>query len=85
MMQKLSAPKRLELQNAATVRVIVFVNDTNNNWWAIGIENGADLSTGTAATGTALGDANGYTLAFTHETPKRAYKLADAPSVIITD
>ena len=85
MMQKLSAPKRLELQNAATVRVIVFVNDTNNNWWAIGIENGADLSTGTAATGTALGDANGYTLAFTHETPKRAYKLANAPSVIITD
>lgn len=85
MMQKLSAPKRLELQNAATVRVIVFVNDTNNNWWAVGIENGADLSTGTAATGTALGDANGYTLAFTHETPKRAYKLADAPSVIITD
>ena len=85
MLNKLSAPKRLELQNAATVRVIVFVNDTNNNWWAIGIENGADLSTGTAATGTALGDANGYTLAFTHETPKRAYKLADAPSVIITD
>ena len=85
MLQKLSAPKRLELQNAATVRVIVFVNDTNNNWWAVGIENGADLSTGTAATGTALGDANGYTLAFTHETPKRAYKLADAPSVIITD
>ena len=85
MLQKLSAPKRLELQNVATARVIVFVNDTNNNWWAVGIENGADLSTGTAATGTALGDANGYTLAFTHETPKRAYKLADAPSVIITD
>lgn len=85
MLQKLSSAKRLELQNAATVRVIVFVNDTNNNWWAVGIENGADLSTGTAATGTALGDANGYTLAFTHETPKRAYKLSDAPSVIITD
>jgi hypothetical protein len=85
MLQKLSAAKRLELQNVATVRVIVFVNDTNNNWWAVGYESGADLSTGTAATGTALGDANGYTLAFTHETPKRAYKLSDAPSVIITD
>jgi len=85
MMQKLSAAKRLELQNVAQARVVVFVNDTNNNWWAVGYEYGADLSTGTAATGTVLGDMNGYTLAFTHEAAKRAYKLSDAPSVIITD
>ena len=83
MLQKLTAPKRLELQGVATTRVIVFVNDTNNNWWAVGYEFGADLSTGTAATGTVLGDANGYTLAFTHESPKRAYKLSDAPADII--
>lgn len=82
MLNKLSAPKRLELQGVATTRVIVFVNDTNDNWWAVGYEFGADLSTGTAATGTVLGDMNGYTLAFTHETPKRAYKLAGAPADI---
>ena len=85
MLQKLSAAKRLELQNVATARVIVFVNDTNDNWWAVGYEYGADLSTATAATGTVLGDANGFTLAFTHEAAKRAYKLVNAPSVIITD
>jgi hypothetical protein len=79
MLNKLSAPKRLELQSVATTRVIVFVNDTNDNWWAVGYEFGADLSTATAATGTVLGDMNGFTLAFTHETPKRAYKLAGAP------
>jgi hypothetical protein len=83
MLHKLSAPKRLELQNVATVRVIVFVNDTNDNWWAVGYENGADLSTSTAGTGAVLGDMNGYTLAFTHEAAKRAYKLTDAPSEII--
>jgi len=82
MLNKLSAAKRLELQGVATTRVIVFVNDTNDNWWAVGYEFGADLSTATAGTGTVLGDMNGFTLAFTHETPKRAYKLAGAPADI---
>lgn len=79
MMQKLSAAKRLELQTVAQARVIVFVLDTNDNWWAVGYEYGADLSTATAGTGTVLSDGNGYTLAFTHETPKRAYLLSQAP------
>jgi hypothetical protein len=83
MLNKLSSAKRLELQNVATARVIVFVEDTNGNWWAIGYEYGADLSTGTAASGTALGDMNGYTLAFTHEAAKRAYKLSGAPLSIL--
>ena len=84
MLHKLSAAKRKELQVVAQARVIVFVNDTNNNWWAVGYEYGADLSTATAATGTALGDANGFTLAFTHETPKRAYKLSGTPASVIS-
>ena len=83
MLHKLSAPKRLELQSVAQARVLVFVLDSNENWWAIGYEYGADLSTSTAATGTALGDGNGYTLAFVHESPKRAYKLSAAPASII--
>jgi len=83
MLQKLSSAKRLELQTVAQGRPIVFVNDSNDNWWAVGYEYGADLSTSTAATGTALGDMNGYTLAFVHETPKRAYKLSGAPLSIL--
>lgn len=83
MLQKLSSAKRLELQTVAQGRPIVFVNDSNDNWWAVGYEYGADLSTSTAGTGTALGDMNGYTLAFVHETPKRAYKLAGAPSTLL--
>ena len=84
MLHKLSAAKRKELQAVAQARVIVFVNDTNNNWWAVGYEYGADLSTATAATGTALGDANGFTLAFTHEAAKRAYKLSGTPASVIS-
>lgn len=83
MLHKLSSAKRLELQTVATARVVVFVLDTNGNWWAVGYENGADLSTSTAGTGTALGDMNGFTLAFTHEAAKRAYLLSGAPSTIL--
>lgn len=83
MLHKLSSAKRLELQTVAKARVIVFVLDANDNWWAVGYENGADLSTSTSATGTALGDMNGFTLAFTHEAPKRAYKLSGAPVSIL--
>jgi len=83
MLHKLSSAKRLELQTVAKARPVVFVNDSNDNWWAVGYEYGADLSTSTAGTGTALGDANGYTLAFTHEAPKRAYKLSGAPLSIL--
>jgi len=83
MIHKLSAAKRLELQSVAQARVIVFVEDTNGNWWAVGYEYGADLSTATAGTGTVLGDANGYTLAFTHEAAVRAYKLNGAPASVI--
>jgi hypothetical protein len=83
MLNKLTAAKRLELQNVATSRVVVFVQDTNNNWWAVGYEYGADLSTSTAGTGTVLGDMNGYTLAFVHEAAKRAYKLDGAPNSIL--
>jgi hypothetical protein len=83
MLQKLSSAKRLELQSVATSRVVVFVNDANNNWWAVGVENGADLSTSTGATGTVFGDAHGYTLAFTQESVKRAYLLSGNPADII--
>jgi len=83
MLQKLSSAKRLELQTVAQARPMIFVNDSNDNWWAVGYEYGADLSTATAATGATLGDANGYTLAFVHETPKRAYKLSGAPLSIL--
>jgi hypothetical protein len=84
MLQKLSSAKRLELQNVAQARVIVFVQDTNGNWWAVGYEYGADLSTATASTGTTLGDANGYTLAFVHEAAVRAYKLSGSPASLIS-
>jgi hypothetical protein len=85
MLQKISAERRLELQSVATTRVVVFVQDANDNWWAVGLDNGADLSTATGGTGTVFGDAHGYTLAFVQESVKRAYKLQGSPSSLIAD
>jgi len=83
MLQKLSSAKRLELQSVATSRVVVFVEDANGNWWGVGVDFGADLSTATGGTGTVFGDAHGYTLAFVQESVKRAYLLNDAPSELV--
>lgn len=83
MLKGLAADKRLELEKVAQTRLVIFVQDANDNWWAVGIENGADLSTATAATGKVYGDGNGYTLSFTHDAPKRAYKLNGSPFDIL--
>jgi hypothetical protein len=40
----------------------VLVEDYNGNVFLMGVENGADVSGGTIATGAAMGDFNGYTL-----------------------
>ena len=83
MMKGLAADKRLELEKVAQTRLVIFVQDANDNWWMVGYENGADLSTATAATGKVYGDGNGYTLAFTHDAPKRAYKCDGSPFDIL--
>ena len=83
MLKGLAADKRLELEKVAKTRLVIFVEDANGNWWMVGLENGADLSTATAATGKVYGDGNGYTLAFTHDSPMRAYKCAGAPYDIL--
>ena len=64
-LMQLTAADRLELQNVAQTRLALFVLDNNDNIWMIGQYDSAELTAGTAATGTAKGDANGYTLTFT--------------------
>lgn len=72
-LHKLSLTKRNELSAMAQARVMVIVTDNNDNKWLCGYEMPVDVSTATASTGKALGDLNGYTLAFTCESPDRAY------------
>lgn len=43
----------------------IFVEDYKGNVMLVGLENGANVTEGTAVTGTAMGDLNGYTFSFT--------------------
>ena len=62
---KLTAAMRNELKLLAQAKLAVIAEDRNGSLWIMGLENGAYLTTGTSATGTAMGDLNGMTLTFT--------------------
>ena len=59
---KLSATDTKEIKLLAASRPQIVVQDYNNNYMVVGLENGADVSGGTIVTGTAMGDMSGYTL-----------------------
>lgn len=56
---------RNEILLLAKNRCVVVVKDNNDSWVLYGREYGLMLQTGTATSGTAWGDRNGYTLNFT--------------------
>ena len=62
---KLTAVLRNELKLLAQAKLAVVAEDRNGTKWVLGLENGCYLTTGTSATGTAMGDLNGMTLTFT--------------------
>lgn len=62
---KLTKEDNKELKLMAYGRPHVFVEDYMGNVMCVGLENGADVTGGTAVTGTAMNDLNGYTLALT--------------------
>lgn len=51
-----------ELANVVGSLMTVYVLDANDNLWALGPQNGVQVTAGTATTGTARADLNGYTL-----------------------
>jgi hypothetical protein len=72
---KLSAARRKQLELVAKNRLVVFVQDNNNNIWMVGKVDGAEVTAASTMTGTAKGDLNGYTITFTAEEAHKAYRL----------
>jgi hypothetical protein len=72
---KLSALRRKQLELVAKNRLIVFVQDNNDNIWMVGRFDGAEVTAASTATGVAKGDLNGYTITFTAEEKNKAYRL----------
>jgi hypothetical protein len=63
---KLKTAKRNEIKLLAQNRVVAIVEtmDAAPTYWVVGAYNGLELSEGSATTGTAAADLNGYTLTF---------------------
>lgn len=64
-LNKLQANTRNEILLLAKNTLMAVVQDSNDKYWLLGRYTGLDVTGGTAATGTAQGDRNGYTLTFT--------------------
>lgn len=62
---KLSKEDNKELKLLAYGRPHVFVVDYNENVWFLGQQFGCEVTAGSMATGTAMGDLSGYTLTLT--------------------
>lgn len=75
-LQKMDADKRNEILLLAQNRDlrIAFV-DQQDVTWIMGLTRGAVMSASSAATGTAVGDLNGYTLSFTAQEPQAAFPI----------
>jgi len=74
---------RNELRLLGLNRLMAIVTDRNGKYWLLGQANGLDITAGTAQTGTAMGDRNGYEMTFTgmEETPCREVSSSIIPAL----
>lgn len=78
-LKKLSIAQHKQVKLLSYGRPRIVVRDRNNNFFLVGLEYGCDVTGGTIATGTAMGDMSGYTLTFTAD-EKIPYNFIDASS-----
>ncbi len=76
---KVAAADIAEISNLVKGRMAVLVQDNNDNWFIMGHKNGVEVTGGTAQTGTAAGDQNGFTIEFS------AQEVAPAPFLAQTN
>jgi hypothetical protein len=75
---KLSKEDNVEIKLLAYGRPQVAVVDNNGNAFMMGVEFGAEVTGGTVATGTAMGDLSGYTLTLSAQEKLPANFIAGA-------
>jgi len=78
---KLTAARRKQLELLGKNRLVVFVQDNNDNIWMVGRFDGAEVTAASTATGVAKGDLNGYTITLTAEEKNKAYRLESFTSI----
>lgn len=79
-LKKLDKDTNNEVKLMAHGRPIIVLQDRNDNYSIVGLTEGADLTSGTSATGGAKADFNGYSLTFVATEPEYGQFL-DAATV----
>lgn len=72
---KLNVAMRNELSLLVKNKLMAVVKDANGSYWLLGRTRGLDGTAGTATTGVASGDRNGYTFTFKGMEPALAYNV----------
>ena len=78
--KNLTASENEELMLLDQAQLFVIVKDMNEKYWTVGAYYAADKLTGTAVTGAAFGDHNGYTYSIT---AKEAKRMLEVDSTVI--
>lgn len=78
---KLDTVKRTEFVNLAKGNLAVIVKDANGVYWYLGFDNEVSVTGGSATTGVAMGDMNGYEIQLTDLSKQLPYEV---DSTIIT-
>ena len=77
---KQDTPKRLNIEAIASGDVAVIYEDGNGKYWLMNPNDEVNLSTATAETGTAVGDANQYTLTLSQNSANMPFEIVGNPS-----
>ena len=75
---KMEAKKRLEIASLMVGDCAMLVKDGNNKYWYLGLDEPVTMTAGTAGTGTAKGDKNGYDLTLTDLSNTLPYEVSEA-------
>lgn len=81
---KLSTTLRDEIEKMGQVRLVFVIVDRNGKMWIMGKNNGCERNGGTASTGTAFGDLNGYKIKFMTMEANQAYEYTGLVSTLTT-
>lgn len=82
--QKLTYQTRDKLVALHKNRLVIVVKDNNGKFWIMGKDRGLMTTTSTGATGTAMGDFNGYTVVFAGNEPEDWFEYTGTESSLIS-
>lgn len=82
---RMDAAKRAAIQALALGEVMAIVEDSNGELWFLGKDAPLTATAGAGETGTAMGDANRYTLTLTDESKEFPIRLADSDKPDLTE